>query len=209
MIEIPLDNLRIRPDNANVMPENLLVKLTRHIERTDRYPHLIVRPMPGETGAYEILDGHHRAEALRRLGRAAARCEVWEVDDDEALVLLATLNRLQGRDEVLKRAELLESLRKRMGAERLPQWLPEDARRLERLRQVRLDPPPPAPSIRDNDLPAAVTFFLTASQKRRLEERLSAFPGSRSQQLVAFLQLDADADADSGSHPHSPARNRT
>ena len=41
------------------------------------------------------------AEALRRLGRASARCEVWAVDDDEAMLLLATLNRLQGRDDVL------------------------------------------------------------------------------------------------------------
>ena len=104
MIEIPLTHLRSRADNANIMPEALLIKLAGHIERTGRYPHLIVRPMPGETGAYEILDGHHRAEALRRLRSETARCEVWEVDDDEALVLLATLNRLQGRDEVRRRA---------------------------------------------------------------------------------------------------------
>ncbi len=191
MIEIPLTQLRRRADNANVMPESLLVKLVGHIGRTGRYPHLIVRPMPGEAGAYEILDGHHRAEALRRLGRATARCEVWEVDDDEALVLLATLNRLQGRDEVRRRADLLESLRQRFGAQRLPQFLPEDAARLERLRQVRLQPPPPAPSIRAGDLPVAVTFFLTEAQKRVLDERLSAFAGSRSRQLVECLRLDA------------------
>lgn len=190
MIEIPLTQLRSRADNANVMPEGLLVKLVGHIERTDRYPHLIVRPMPGEAGAYEILDGHHRAEALRRLGRAAARCEVWEVDDDEALVLLATLNRLQGRDDVRRRANLLESLARRFGAARLPRLLPEDAERIERLRQVRLPPPAPAPSIRAGDLPAAVTFFLTAEQKRRLDEILSAHAGARSQQLVAHLHLD-------------------
>lgn len=205
MIEIPLTQLRSRADNANVMPEGLLVKLVGHIERTDRYPHLIVRPMPGEAGAYEILDGHHRAEALRRLGRAAARCEVWEVDDDEALVLLATLNRLQGRDDVRRRANLLESLARRFGAARLPRLLPEDAERIERLRQVRLEPPAPAPSIRAGDLPAAVTFFLTAEQKRRLDEVLSAFPGTRSERLVAHLQLDADAQP----HPQPPARSQT
>ncbi|MCL4197796.1 MAG: ParB/RepB/Spo0J family partition protein [Phycisphaerales bacterium] len=205
MIEIPLTQLRSRADNANVMPEGLLVKLAGHIERTDRYPHLIVRPMPGETGAYEILDGHHRTEALRRLGRTAARCEVWEVDDDEALVLLATLNRLQGRDEVRRRADLLESLRQRFGEQRLPQILPEDAERLERLRQVRLEPPAPAPSIRAGDLPVAVTFFLTPAQKRRLDEALSGHAGTRSQQLVAHLRLDADAQP----HPQPPARSQT
>lgn len=191
MIEIALDQLRGRADNANVMPEALLAKLALHIERTDRYPHLIVRPMPAEPGAYEILDGHHRAAALKRLNRTTARCEVWEVDDDEALVLLATLNRLQGRDDVLKRADLLESLRARLGEQRLPEWLPEDAERLERLRQTRLAPPPPEPSISAGELPGAITFFLTGPQAARLKERLSAFEGSRSQQLTACLQLDS------------------
>ncbi len=191
MIEIPLDQLRARADNANVMPESLLSKLVRHIERTDRYPHLIVRPMPGEVGAYEILDGHHRAQALRRLHRSAARCEVWDVDDDEAIVLLATLNRLQGRDDVLKRANLLDDLRQRLGEQRLPEWLPDDAERIERLRQTRLDPPPPAPSIKAGELPGAITFFLTGPQAARLKERLDAFEGTRSQQLIACLQLDS------------------
>lgn len=191
MIEIPLDQLRGRADNANIMPEALLVKLARHIERTDRYPHLIVRPMSGEPEAYEILDGHHRADALRRLNRTSARCEVWEVDDDEALVLLATLNRLQGRDDVLKRADLLEALRQRLGEERLPQWLPEDTERIERLRQTRLAPPPPAPSIAAGEWPGAITFFLTGPQAQRLKERLEAFEGTRSQQLIACLRLDA------------------
>lgn len=195
MIEIPLDQLRARSDNANVMPDELLTKLVRHIERTDRYPHLIVRPAAergqGEVGRYEILDGHHRAAALRRLGRATARCEVWDVDDDEALVLLATLNRLQGRDDVLKRADLLEALRERLGEHRLPEWLPEDAQRIERLRQTRLPPPPPAPSIAAGHSPEAITFFLTGPQARRLKERLSPFEGTRSQQLIACLHLDS------------------
>lgn len=191
MIEVPLARLRPRADNANAMPEALLAKLAGHIARTDRYPHLIVRPMPGEQGAYEILDGHHRAAALRRLNRPAARCEVWEVDDDEALVLLATLNRLQGRDDVFKRANLLEQLRGRLGAERLPQWLPEDADRIERLRRTRVAPPEPAPPVAARDVPAAITFFLTPSQVRRLNDRLSAFGGTRSEQLVACLQLNA------------------
>lgn len=191
MIEVLLEQLRPRTDNANVMPEAMLRKLVAHIERTDRYPHLIVRPMPGEADAYEILDGHHRAEALRRLGRASARCEVWDVDDDEAMLLLATLNRLQGRDDVLKRAHLLEALRQRLGEQRLPEWLPEDAQRLERLRQVRVDPPAPAASIRAGELPAAVTFFLTGPQAARLDERLAAFEGTRTQRLVACLELDS------------------
>lgn len=203
MIEIPLIHLRSRADNANVMPEALLVKLVGHIGRTGRYPHLIVRPMPGETGAYEILDGHHRAEALRRLGREAACCEVWNVDDDEALVLLATLNRLQGRDEVRRRAGLLETLRQRYGEQRLPQWLPEDGARLDRLRQVRLEPPSPAPAIGASDLPAAVTFFLTPAQKRRLEDVLRAHAGTRSQQLIACLQLNGEQAPPCDSNPRS------
>ncbi|MBE3071108.1 MAG: ParB N-terminal domain-containing protein, partial [Planctomycetes bacterium] len=55
---------------------------------------------------YQILNGHHRAQALRELGHTHARCDVWEVDDAEARLLLATLNRLEGRDDPGLRARL-------------------------------------------------------------------------------------------------------
>src|SRR4051812_30005388 len=93
LVFLSLDNLRPHPANANVMAEEFIVKLTENIRRQDDYPPLVVRPLPEEPGTFQILDGHQRQEALRRLGHSGACCYVWACDDATALVLLATLNR--------------------------------------------------------------------------------------------------------------------
>src|SRR5262245_21026475 len=92
---VALDDLLAHPLNSNTMPPDLQEKLRAHIKRTGRYPFLVVRPHPSEPGKYQVLDGHHRVAILRELGHTEARCDVWEVDDREAKLLLATLNRLQ------------------------------------------------------------------------------------------------------------------
>ena len=61
---IPLEDLRNHPLNSNVMSEDFREKLRAHIRRTGRYPFVVVRPHPAESGAYEILDGHDRVEVL-------------------------------------------------------------------------------------------------------------------------------------------------
>jgi len=107
---VPLDNLLPHPLNSNVMSPDLQAKLRAHIKWTGRYPFLVVRPPPDEPGKYQVLDGHHRVAVLRDLGHTEARCDVWQVDDREAKLLLATLNRLQGQDQPLRRAELVHEL---------------------------------------------------------------------------------------------------
>src|SRR2546426_10816635 len=107
---LALDRLQPHPANANVMDEERLAKLAENIEREGDYPPLVVRPHPEEQGCFEILDGHQRCDVLRRLGHKQATCYVWSCDDRTALVLLATLNRLEGQDDPLKRAQLLREL---------------------------------------------------------------------------------------------------
>src|SRR4030095_9435112 len=122
---VPLDDLRAHPLNSNVMSEDLREKLKAHIRRTGRYPFLVVRPHPEEPGKYQVLDGHHRVEILRSLGHTNAGCDVWEVNDREAKLLLATLNRLQGQDIPIRRAELLHELLGEMSLNDLAGLLPE------------------------------------------------------------------------------------
>jgi hypothetical protein len=64
---------------------------------------------------------------LKHLGHEDALCYVWPCDDQTALVLLATLNRLEGQDDPLKRAELLRELTELASPEELAQVLPESA----------------------------------------------------------------------------------
>ncbi len=180
---LALDALEPHPENANRMPPDLLEKLKGHIERTGLYEPLIVRPTAA-TGSrkpkasasarYQILNGHHRAQALRALGHRRARCDVWEVGDEEARVLLATLNRLQGRDDPKARALLAARLAEGRSAQDLARLLPEPAEAVERL--LRLASPPPAPAAPDSlePLPQALTFFLSEEQHALVLEVLKA-----------------------------------
>lgn len=123
--QIPLDDLVAHPLNSNVMPPDYREKLLAHMRRTGRYPFLVVRPHPIEAGKYQVLDGHHRVGVLRELGHTEARCDVWDVDDREAKLLLGTLNRLEGQDLPLRRAQLLHELLGEWSATDLGGLLPE------------------------------------------------------------------------------------
>jgi ParB-like chromosome segregation protein Spo0J len=137
--EIEIGRLRPHGENANVMSKAAMAALERNIRRSGRYPALIVRPITERGGnarapCYELLDGHHRLEVLRRVGQERARCEVWTgVDDDEARLLLATLNRLEGVDDPVKRGRLLGRLLERRERTDVKELLPDSVERLERL----------------------------------------------------------------------------
>lgn len=126
LIRIPLARLHAHPQNPNRMDEAFLDKLAAHIRREDNYPPLIVRPHPQHPGDYELLDGHQRAAVLGRIGSTDARCYVWPCDDATALMLLATLNRLEGQDDPRLRAALLRDLSAVLAPDELALLLPED-----------------------------------------------------------------------------------
>lgn len=127
LVRIPLVQLHAHPRNSNVMPEEVLEKLRANIEREGRYPPVVVRPHSESAGDYQLLDGHQRVEALRRLGQVDALCFVWPCDDATALRLLATLNRLRGEDVPARRADLLAELSALVSVEELALLLPESA----------------------------------------------------------------------------------
>ncbi len=189
---IQLDRLRAHPANSNVMPEHLIAKLADHIDKTDRYPPLIVRQLPahGEAGDapfYQILDGHHRAVALKRLGKPSAECVVWKADDHEALLLLATLNRLQGQDDPRRRAALIGALADRHDTITLAGLLPERADQLKKLLEINAHVPTPRAPQPVEDMPVAVHFFLLPQQKKRLNDRLRAIGGPREEALMRLI----------------------
>ena len=176
--DIPITCLREHPRNANAMSAEALRTLRRHIGRSGRYEPLVVRPLPPEGDGqpvYQVLNGHHRLRVLRELGYAEVCCEVWPVDDREALLLLATLNRLEGRDEPMKRASLLTALvgdGRDLG--RLVELLPEDRATLDRALALAREPLP-LPQLPER-APAVfepMTFFLSAAELATAKEALA------------------------------------
>jgi ParB-like chromosome segregation protein Spo0J len=172
-----LADLVPHPWNANVMSDELQAKLMAHIKRTGRYPHLIVRPHPEDPEKYQVLDGHHRLAILRELGHAQARCDVWRVDDREAKLLLATLNRLEGQDAPVRRAQLIHELLGETSLEDLAGLLPETDRQIQDLHSLLEFPAEEIAALLDQEaeeeekvLPRVISFVVTADQERLIEE---------------------------------------
>jgi ParB-like chromosome segregation protein Spo0J len=88
IIRIPLDKLLPHPENPNRMAKANFEKLKRHIKQSHNYEPLIVRRHPEIETAFQIINGHHRAEALKQIGETFADCVQWDIDDDAARLLL-------------------------------------------------------------------------------------------------------------------------
>ncbi len=179
LIWMPLDRLLPHPANANVMPETLREKLQRDIEIEGDYEPLTVRPHPTQPDFYEILGGHQRHVILGRLGHEAALCYVWPCNDATSLVLLLTLNRLEGQDDPLKRAQLLRELTALASPEELARFLPEDASAIRRsldLLDLDLDAVLADLQQQQGDVSAlrAITFAVTSEDERAIEETVQA-----------------------------------
>jgi len=133
---VAIDKLIAHPDNPNRMSKTNFAKLVRNIERTGRYEPLLVRPSPQRPGFFQIINGHHRWQVLKELGYKTADVVVWDIDDGQTDILLATLNRLGGSDVLEKKLALLKRLNIRKEAATLARLLPQTAKQIERLTQL-------------------------------------------------------------------------
>ena len=87
--QIALYKLVAHPDNPNKMSVSTFAKLVRNIERTGRYEPLIVRRYRKRKGRFQIINGHHRFKAIKKLGHKSVDAIVWDVDDEQTDILLA------------------------------------------------------------------------------------------------------------------------
>ncbi len=167
---IALDKLVPHPDNPNRMSRANFARLVRNIERTDRYEPLVVRPHPSRDGYFQIINGHHRRDALKELGRKTADTVVWNVDDEQTSVLLATLNRLGGRDALDKKLGLLRRLRRHIPIPNLAKLLPQTRGQLERL--LGRKPLPRATPHNPSPFSIPMVFFVSEAQQKDVEQAL-------------------------------------
>lgn len=192
-VDIDLARLRSHPQNCNKLGARELVKLTAHIKEHGDYPSIIVRKHATTRGDFEILDGHYRVHILRGLGRESAHCEVWDCDDARARVLLLTLNRLNGVDDVKKRGLLLEEMAATMPLAAMEKLVPDDRARIQRLIALNKPAKELVAAVAGKEMPESVAFFLVAHQRDALKRQLSPFGRDRSSALVELLGLNAEA----------------
>jgi len=177
---IAIERLNAHPDNPNRMSKVTFAKLVRNIERTGRYEPIVVRQ---KDDAYQIINGHHRVKALQQLGYKTADCLIWDVDDHEADILLATLNRLAGSDELEKKLALLKRLNEQMHARELAQLLPQTAKQIERLNNLKL---PTAPAeIKQGSFLNPMTFFVNNSQYETIRQAMSLAANAQKEKTKA------------------------
>lgn len=171
---IALDKLVAHPDNPNRQSRANFAKLVRNIERTGRYEPLVVRPCSEKAGCFQIINGHHRCHALAKLGYETADCIIWDINDEQTDILLATLNRLGGSDELGKKLKLLKRLNKTIVTGELAKLLPQTAKQIERLTNLK------RPSLSAMQAKTAancfanpLVFFVNDSQQEQIEKALS------------------------------------
>ena len=192
--DIPIDSLVPHPENSNHMTAEMLGKLRRHIERTGRYEPLTVRPHPSAEGKYEVLNGHNRLRVLRAIGHESARCVVWDVDDGQARLYLATLNRLAGADIPERRAALLESLLGTFDIAELSALLPDDRRQIEELERLsRLEPENLSPASptdeRESPVPVILDFILEEAEAKEVNLALDMVRASEEDNISGSQAL--------------------
>ena len=170
--DIDIALIRPHPENSNRMDAETLTKLRRHIERTGRYEPLVVRPHPTQPDHFQLINGHHRLRVLKAIGHTSAKCVVWDVNDEQARLYLATLNRLSGEDVPERRALLVGSLLESFNLDELAGLLPEDRDQLvelERLAKVEPDDLLPAPQEGDEGTPRIILeFFLEQDRAKEV-----------------------------------------
>ena len=170
--EIPNELLLEHPENSNFMNADIAQKLRRHIERTGRYEPLTVRPHPSEEGKFQVINGHNRLRVLRALNYQTVHCVVWNLDDDQTRLYLATLNRLSGKEIPERRAALMDNLLQAFDINELIALLPDDRKQieeLERLSRLELDDltKQAAPEER-YEVPVIISFMLEESEAKEV-----------------------------------------
>ena len=175
---VPIDSLIENPNNPNRMSKTSFAKLVRNIERTGLYEPVIVRKADSRSEGlrrkttenrkqYEIINGHHRVKALRQLGYKNADVCIWDINEQQCDILVATLNRLSGTAILDKKLAILSRLSKKLDAKKLAELLPLTAGQIKRYRNLK---PPEAPQKPDRDIFAEpVVFFVNARQKKFID----------------------------------------
>jgi ParB family chromosome partitioning protein len=93
IVEIPVEQLKEDPNNANVMDQQMTDRLRESIRRYGLVQNLVVRPKGKD--AYEVLSGNQRLKVIKEMGFTVVSCVVIEVSDAQARLLSQALNRIR------------------------------------------------------------------------------------------------------------------
>lgn len=115
---VPINEVFPNQFNPNVQTKEMIEKGKKSVEELGFLMPILVREKPIRDSEgnelnnfiYEILDGEHRWRYCKELNYTEIPVEsLGKVSDDLARFLTVHINNLRGKDDILKRAELLKS----------------------------------------------------------------------------------------------------
>lgn len=202
--EIKLECIQPDSRSSNRMDDERFRKLVNNIRHTKQIQPLLVRPDNKKSSQYFLIDGHHRLKALQVLDWKTAPVIVWDIDEKEAGLLLATLNTLRGEEHPQKRAELLESLLETFDPKDLAELLPEsEAEILNLIKMFQLEEKTLEAEIKRQveaeaqTLPVMLNFVLSAEEAELVKTTLEKFSDNINAALVMLCQSVSEANVDS------------
>ncbi|MDD4989661.1 MAG: ParB/RepB/Spo0J family partition protein [Candidatus Pacebacteria bacterium] len=130
-----IENLVKAPWNYKSDDKQKMEKLVRAIHKDGMIQNLIVREL--ETGAFEIVNGNHRYDALIALKRKRVWvCNLGKISEKAAQAVAFRTNDLMFDNDELKMAEILRGFSKEMNFDEMVQDLPFTEKRLNKLLQL-------------------------------------------------------------------------
>jgi len=104
--EVPLNQLKFREINPNLMSDALFEKLKASIKEFGFLVPIVV------DRTYTIIDGHHRARALAELGKDTAVVVVVDIDINKGNLAALSLNTIKGSMDSNLLKKYMQMLRK-------------------------------------------------------------------------------------------------
>ncbi len=171
--------LKPDPRNANQCSPEIEEKIRSNMAKSGFCPALMVR----KSGKYyTIIDGHHRLKVAKKLGWTELPCQIVEANEDEAGLLLLTLNRLRGEDNLQKRAVLIQDLLSTFDKTTLSQLIPESETDIdELLTLLSFEADKVKEQIKqlfeqqEGNLPVTFTFLMPKEKAEIVQSALDAF----------------------------------
>lgn len=203
LVSISLTKLHPDSRSANIMDDDRQAKLKTSVERNGCVQPLVVRKHPDKKGHYILVDGHYRHSILKELNAKDAQCVVLDVDEAQAGLLLATLNRLRGEDHPRKRAELLEGLLPHYTPTDLSAMLPEtEAQIQDLLALLKVEEEDIQATLQSHieaeaaSLPETLTFILTHDEATQVREALNHYDADNLNRALVLLCQAMNATGD-------------
>jgi ParB family chromosome partitioning protein len=108
VLALPCHLLADHPLRQGFYNQAHLAELTVSIKEAGLVEPLVVRPRPANR--YQVLSGHCRLRAVRRLRWTTVPCRVWQGDDRTALVIYCTVNVFNRGLSAIEEGHLLAAL---------------------------------------------------------------------------------------------------